>query len=58
MPFAGPERDMRRVGELRKMLPRVKDPVAKASMEAAIVRLERRAGRNLRNVAKTQKKRR
>ncbi len=52
MPYVGPERDIGRAKELRKLATGMKDPSAKRHAEEAANRMEQRAGRNLRKIGR------
>lgn len=58
MPYVGPERDIGRSNELRKMARGMKDPTARRHAEEAANRMEQRAGRNLSKIGRKRPKRR
>lgn len=56
MPYVGPERDIGRAKELRKLAQGMKDPSGRRSAEEAANRMEQRAGRNLRKIGRKRTK--
>ena len=58
MPYVGPERDIGRSKELRKLAQGMKDPTAKRHAEEAANRMEQRAGRNLAKIGRKRLRKR